>query len=132
MARRQSRPARIVAYRGPMEILRFDQLRNANNTVAFEGGDHGAANVSFFHGDTPPGRGPSLHKHEYAEVFIVLEGQATFRGPDGEVEVGAGSIVVVPAGEPHAFKGSGDGSHQVNIHASPRFVTEWLEQEESG
>jgi quercetin dioxygenase-like cupin family protein len=110
-----------------MEILRFDQLRNANNTVEFQGGDYGGANVSFFHGDAPPGRGPSLHRHDYAEVFIVLEGHATFRGPDGEVEVGAGSVVVVPAGEPHGFKASGAGSRQVNIHASPRFVTEWLE-----
>ena len=122
----------MVAYRQAMEILRFDELRNANNTVEFEGRDHGAANVSFFHGDAPPGRGPSLHKHEYAEVFIMLEGQATFRGPEGEVDVGAGSVVVVPAGEPHAFKGSGEGSRQVNIHASPRFVTEWLEEEGYG
>jgi quercetin dioxygenase-like cupin family protein len=123
---------RIVAYRGSMEILRFDQLRNANNSVEFEGGDHGGANLSFFLVDAAPGRGPSLHRHDYAEVFIVLEGQATFRGPDGEVQVGAGNVVVVPAGEPHGFTAARDGSWQVNIHASPRFVTEWLEQEAYG
>jgi quercetin dioxygenase-like cupin family protein len=124
--------AGIVAYRGPMEILRYDELRNANNSLEFEGADHGGAGVSFFLVDAPPGRGPSLHKHDYAEVFIVLEGQATFRGPDGDVEVGAGHVVVVPAGEPHGFRAAGEGSRQVNIHASPRFVTEWLEQEAYG
>ncbi len=112
-----------------MEILRFDELRNANNSLEFEGVDHGDAGVSFFLVDAAAGRGPSLHTHDYAEVFIVLEGQATFRGAGGEREVGAGSIVVVPAGEPHGFKASGEGSRQVNIHASPRFVTEWLEEE---
>jgi quercetin dioxygenase-like cupin family protein len=39
---------------------------------------------------------------------------------------------VVPAGEPHAFTASEDGSRQVNIHVSPRFVTEWIEQEAYG
>jgi quercetin dioxygenase-like cupin family protein len=124
--------AGIVAYRGRMEILRFDELRNANNSLEFEGADHSGAGVSFFLVDAAPGRGPSLHTHEYAEVFIVLEGQATFRGSGGETEVGAGHVVVVPAGEPHGFTASGEGSRQVNIHASPRFVTEWLEEEAYG
>ena len=115
-----------------MEILRFDGLPHGNNSIEFEGVDHGGAGVSFFIVDAAPGRGPSLHKHDYAEVFIVLEGSATFRGADGEVEVSAGQVVVVPAGEPHGFTAAGDGSKQVNIHASPRFVTEWLEEEAYG
>jgi quercetin dioxygenase-like cupin family protein len=122
----------MVAYRGPMEILHFDELPGANNSLEFEGVDHGGANVSFFLVDAAPGRGPSLHKHDYAEVFIVLEGGATFRRGDGEVEVSAGHVVVVPAGEPHAFIASEHGSKQVNIHASPSFVTEWLEREAYG
>jgi quercetin dioxygenase-like cupin family protein len=62
----------------------------------------------------------------------VLEGGATFRGADGEVEVSAGQVVVVPAGEAHGFTASGDGSRQVNIHVSTRFVTEWIEREAYG
>ena len=56
-----------------------------------------------------PGRGPSLHKHDYAEVFILLEGEATFRNADGDQTIAAGHVVVVPAGEPHGFVNSGDG-----------------------
>jgi quercetin dioxygenase-like cupin family protein len=115
-----------------MEILRYDELTHSNNSIEFEGADHGGAGVSFFIVDATPGRGPSLHKHDYPEVFIVLEGQATFRGPDGDVDVGAGHVVVVPAGEPHGFTASEGGSRQVNIHVSPRFVTEWIEQEAYG
>jgi quercetin dioxygenase-like cupin family protein len=119
----------IVAYRARMEILPFGGLRSENNSLEFEGGDHGGAGVSFLLVDAAPGRGPSLHKHDYAEVFVVLEGSATFRAGDAEQEVPAGHVVVVPAGEPHGFTASGDGSKQINIHASPRFVTEWLEEE---
>ena len=75
-----------------MEILTFDELRNPNNSVEFEGGDHGSTDVSFFVLDFEHGRGPSLHKHDYAEVCILLEGQATFHGPDGDVEVVAGHV----------------------------------------
>ncbi|HZB06391.1 MAG TPA: AraC family ligand binding domain-containing protein [Thermoleophilaceae bacterium] len=59
----------------------------------------------------------------------MLEGSATFRAGDAEQQVPAGHVVVVPAGEPHGFTASGEGSKQINIHASPRFVTEWLDEE---
>jgi Auxin binding protein len=64
-----------------MEILSYDDLTRSNNSLEFEGADHGGAGVSFIVVDAAPGRGPSLHRHDYAEVFIVLEGQSTFRGP---------------------------------------------------
>jgi mannose-6-phosphate isomerase-like protein (cupin superfamily) len=46
--------------------------------------------------------------------------------------VRAGDIVAIPAGEPHGFVNSGNVRlRQINIHVSPRFVTEWLEPESS-
>ena len=66
-----------------MEILTFDELRNANGSVEFQGADHGGADASFFVLDFERGRGPSLHTHDYPEICILLEGQATFHGPDG-------------------------------------------------
>ena len=78
--------------------------------------------------DTAPGNGPSLHRHQYDEVFIVQEGEATFSLGDAERTVTAGHVVVVPAGEPHGFTSSGEGRLRlVAIHLSPRMVTEWLE-----
>ncbi len=115
-----------------MKVIRNEELSRSNNSLEFEGADHDGVGLSFFLFEGAPGRGPSLHTHDYPEIFIMLEGQSTFRGPDGEVEVHAGEVVVVPAGEPHGFNASGDGSRQVNIHVSPRFVTEWLEQEAYG
>ncbi|HET6548328.1 MAG TPA: cupin domain-containing protein, partial [Solirubrobacter sp.] len=77
--------------------------------------------------DAPPGRGPSLHRHPYAEVLIVQEGEATFTLGEEEREVRAGDIVVAHANQPHAFVNTGDGPlKQIDIHLSPSFSTEWL------
>jgi mannose-6-phosphate isomerase-like protein (cupin superfamily) len=69
-----------------------------------------------------------LHRHPYEEVFIVQEGTATFTAGDETVEVKGGQVIVVPAGVAHKFVNSGEERlRQVDIHASERFVTEWLE-----
>jgi mannose-6-phosphate isomerase-like protein (cupin superfamily) len=58
----------------------------------------------------------------------VQEGSATFTAGNEVVEVSGGQVVVVPAGVPHKFVNSGTGPlRQVDIHASERFITEWLE-----
>ena len=95
----------------------------------FEGYHHGDTGVSFVVVDAPPGGGPKLHKHPYEEVFVVQEGTATFTAGDEVIEAGGGQVVVVPAGVPHRFVNSGVGRlRQVDIHASERFITEWLEE----
>jgi mannose-6-phosphate isomerase-like protein (cupin superfamily) len=90
-------------------------------------GDEIGANVSVIAVDLAPGEGPALHRHTYSEVFVVLEGQATFTlGGEGRVVCG-GEVVVAPAGVAHRFVNSGTGRlRQVDIHESPRFETEWL------
>jgi mannose-6-phosphate isomerase-like protein (cupin superfamily) len=49
---------------------------------------------------------------------------------DGEeFEAGAGDILVIKAGEVHSFRCIGDGPLvQVDVHLSPRFIQENLEQ----
>lgn len=107
-----------------MYVVRRDQLPTANE---FEGADHGGVDFSFLLVDAPPGAGPALHQHAYPEVFIVLEGEATYVAGDEERVVRAGEIVVVPEGTPHRFFNSGRAVlRQVDIHASAHFVTEWL------
>lgn len=104
-----------------------DPARGDNNPGEFQG-FHLGAGVSFIVVDAPPGGGPRLHRHPYEEVFVVQEGSATFTAGDDTIEVSGGQVVVVPAGVPHKFVNSGTGRlRQVDIHASERFVTEWLE-----
>ncbi len=69
----------------------------------FEGYHYADVEVSFFVSATRPGRGPSLHTHPYAEVFVVQAATLTFTVGEETVEAGAGQIVIVPAGVPHQF-----------------------------
>jgi quercetin dioxygenase-like cupin family protein len=51
----------------------------------------------------PPGGGPPPHRHDFEEMFRVLDGevQATFRGKT--ITVRAGETINVPANAPHSF-----------------------------
>ena len=51
----------------------------------------------------PPGGGPPPHRHDFEEIFILLEGEveATFRGKKSTVR--AGETLHIPANAPHQF-----------------------------
>lgn len=51
----------------------------------------------------PPGGGPPPHRHDFEEMFSVLEGEVsvTFRGEQMTARVG--ETINVPANAPHAF-----------------------------
>ena len=88
----------------------------------------GGANVSIILESTSrAGVGPRLHQHPYAETFIIRRGSATFTVGTEVIEGRAGQVLVVPADTPHKFSTGANGYEAVHIHASPRFVTEWLE-----
>ena len=110
-----------------IQVIKQAELPFSNIAHELVGADHGGAGICIIFVDAPPGGGPSLHKDAYEEIFITLEGQATFVADGDELEVGAGEIVIVPAEVPHAFTNSGDGQlRQIDIHVSPTFSTEWL------
>jgi mannose-6-phosphate isomerase-like protein (cupin superfamily) len=110
-----------------LQILSQSELPTSNFSRELEGYLHGGVGLCLILVDVEPGRGPSLHRHQYDEVFIVQEGVATFVAGEVERKVAAGEIVIVPAGLPHRFWNSGDGPlRQVDIHLSERFATEWL------
>ena len=54
---------------------------------------------------------PYHFHHVNEEAFLVLEGRAVLRTPEGEREVAAGDVVGCPAGPAgaHAFRGAGEG-----------------------
>ena len=56
----------------------------------------------------PPGGGPPPHRHDFEEMFTVLDGevQVTFRGQT--LIARAGETINVPANAPHAFTNAGD------------------------
>lgn len=106
-----------------MPVIKAGSLPTGN----LKGEDHGAT-TSLILDRSEPGQGPRLHKHPYDETWVVIAGSLTFEAGPDQFEAGPGDIVVVPPDTPHRFINSGsEPSDLVCIHASPRFVTEWLE-----
>jgi quercetin dioxygenase-like cupin family protein len=56
----------------------------------------------------PPGGGPPPHRHDFEEMFTVLDGEVrvTFRGET--MVARAGQTINVPANAPHAFTNASD------------------------
>ena len=56
----------------------------------------------------PPGGGPPPHRHDFEEMFTVLDGevQVTFRGE--MIVARAGQTINVPANAPHSFTNASD------------------------
>ena len=110
-------------------VIDVADLARDGTSYEFEGDHHGDAGVSFILVDAPPMGGPKLHRHPYEEVFVVQEGSVTITAGDEVVEARGGQVVVVPAGVLHRFVNSGTGRlKQIDIHASGRFITEWLDE----
>jgi quercetin dioxygenase-like cupin family protein len=65
-------------------------------------------------GAPPDGSGPPLHRHDFEEMFTLLEGELefTFRGETTTMR--AGWSVNIPANAPHVFKNtSGSTAHML-------------------
>lgn len=110
-----------------MSFINLDQLPFAGMSHEFVGETQGAP-ISAYLVNAKPGQGPPLHIHPYEEVAFVIEGTATITIGDEQRVVTAGGIAVIPAETPHRFVNSGDTMlHQIDVHASPRFIQTDLE-----
>lgn len=106
-----------------MPIIRASE-RGDDNVL---GVDHGAS-TSLIMDRSQPGQGPRLHRHPYDETWVVQEGNLTFTAGEEHFRAGPGDVVIVPPDVPHKFVNDGPGqSSLVCVHASPTFITEWLE-----
>lgn len=74
------------------------------------------------------GTGPRLHQHPYPETFVLVVGDVHFWVGDDDFIATGPSFQVAPALTPHRYEVVGSSHVQmVDVHASPRFLTEWLE-----
>ena len=109
-----------------MKVIKRDELPFLGLSNEFVGKEHGVGNSIFFV-TASPGQSVRLHRHDYDELILVQEGRATCRVGAEQRKVSAGDIIVIPAGTSHGFANTGDTTlRQIDIHANPEFVTEWL------
>lgn len=110
-----------------ISVLKQAELPRDAISRDFVGEDNGGVGACVLFVDARPGEGPRLHRHPYVEILIVLEGTSTFDDGTSQRDVGAGELAIVDAGQAHGFVNNGAGMlRQIDIHLSPRFVTEWL------
>jgi len=108
-------------------VIKLDDLPHTSHAHEFEGEDHGDVPFSIILVHSAPGVGPRLHRHPYAEVFVVESGLATFQLGDETIVVGEGHLVVGPPDVPHGFTNTGTGELRLTaIHGAGSFNTEWL------
>lgn len=108
--------------------IKKEDLPPTSTGWRFEGYNFNDTKVSFYIIEAAPGKGAKLHKHPYEEVFITLEGKATFTVGDETFEKGPGEIVIAPANTPHKFFNSGNGIlRQIDIHPTSKMVQYNLE-----
>jgi quercetin dioxygenase-like cupin family protein len=71
-------------------------------------GDDTAGKYTLIDMHVPPGGGPPPHRHDFEEMFTVLEGEVelSFRGQN--LLARAGETVNVPANAPHGFRNTFD------------------------
>ena len=74
----------------------------------------------------PPGGGPPPHRHDFEEMFTVLEGEieATFRGAKSVVR--GGESVNIPANAPHAFHNRSERPARLLCLGSPAGLEEFF------
>jgi len=92
-------------------------------------GAYGADICIIFNFLPEPGGGPRLHRHPYAETFIVRSGIGLFTVGDQQITATAGQILITPPDTPHKFTNIGPGPLETtDIQPNGKFITEWLER----
>jgi mannose-6-phosphate isomerase-like protein (cupin superfamily) len=74
----------------------------------FHGDEHGFGPVTVAISSTPPEAGTPEHRYPCSELFVVVDGQGTYRVGDVEVVAEPGDVVFVPADTWHSFRSTGE------------------------
>ena len=76
----------------------------------------------------PPGGGPPPHRHDFEEMFTILEGEIelTFRGASAVAS--AGETINVPANAPHVFRNVSERAARLLCLCSPAGQEEFFKE----
>jgi quercetin dioxygenase-like cupin family protein len=113
-------PARRLTVARPDEDQSLPHLGLVGDTytILVGGGDtNGKFTLIDMH--VPPGGGPPPHRHDFEEMFTILDGEVevTFRGES--ITARAGETINVPANAPHGFRNAGKSSSRLLCLCAP-------------
>lgn len=122
-------PTRDISVRRPNtdESLEHYGVVGDNYTMVLNGEDT-AGRYALIDMFVPAGGGPPPHRHDFEELFYVLEGQidVTFRGETTIVD--AGEVVNIPARAPHFFHNYTGADARMLCLVSPPGLDEYFSQ----
>ena len=98
--------------------------------------EESAGVVSLIDNVVPAGfPGPPLHKHDFDEAFLVLEGELTFQVEDQLVTKRAGELAFAPRNVAHTFANLSDAPARYVLVCTPASFERYfarMEAEEAG
>ncbi|NJC10474.1 quercetin dioxygenase-like cupin family protein [Micromonospora profundi] len=74
----------------------------------------------------PDGGGPPPHRHDFEEMFTILEGEIEFTFRGEEHTVPAGSTVNIPANAPHNFRNASGAPARMLCMCTPAGQDEYF------
>jgi mannose-6-phosphate isomerase-like protein (cupin superfamily) len=113
-------PSRRLIHARPDQDQELPHIGLVGDTYTIlVGGDDTAGRYTLIDMHVPPGGGPPPHRHDFEEMFSVLDGAiaVTFRGET--LTVRAGETVNVPANAPHAFRNLGEAPARLLCVCAP-------------
>lgn len=87
--------------------MRHLSVAGGTYTVLLAGADTGGR-YCLIDMHVPPGGGPPPHRHDFEEMFTILDGEVELMFRGEKRKAGAGTTVNIPANAPHAFKNIGE------------------------
>jgi quercetin dioxygenase-like cupin family protein len=113
-------PQRNLTIAGPNEDKRLPHIGLVGDTYTIlVAGKDTAGRYCLIDMHIPPGGGPPPHRHDFEEMFTLLEGEIefTFRGQKSLVQ--AGETVNIPANAPHSFRNASERPVRLLCLCSP-------------
>ena len=113
-------PQRSLALARPAEDRSLPHIGMVGDTYTILlTGEDTAGRYCLIDMHVPPGGGPPPHRHDFEEMFSILEGEieVTFRGENSTVR--AGETVNIPANAPHAFVNASERPARLLCVCSP-------------
>ncbi len=117
----------IIAKPDSDDTLRHIGLVGDTYTILVDGGQtNGRYCLVDMH--VPPGGGPPPHRHDFEEMFSVLEGEieVTFRGETSVLR--SGETANIPANAPHSFKNAAEMPARLLCMCTPAGQEEFFEK----
>src|ERR1700722_3749132 len=122
-------PARVLMHVRPDtdESLPHLGVVGDTYTILVSGADT-AGRYTLIDMHVPPGGGPPPHRHDFEEMFTILDGEIelTFRGSSAVAT--AGQTINVPANAPHVFRNVSERAARLLCLCSPAGQEEFFKE----